>query len=63
MKSNFGNYSVSERMKASFADFEAQFGGKVFVIFSLYGEIANEEVIEDIRNEIEKMKKFKIRRL
>jgi hypothetical protein len=27
-KSNFGNYSATERMKASFADFEAQFGRK-----------------------------------
>jgi hypothetical protein len=35
-KSNFGNYSATERMQASFADFEAQFGGKVFVVFSLH---------------------------
>jgi hypothetical protein len=51
-KANFGNYSATERMKASFAAFEEQFGGKVFVVFSLKGEIANKEIIEEIRNEI-----------
>jgi hypothetical protein len=49
------NYSATERMKASFADFEDKFGGKVFVVFSLDGEIANKEVIEEIRNEIERI--------
>jgi hypothetical protein len=54
-KANFGNYSATERMKASFADFEDKFGGKVFVVFSLDGEIANQEVIEEIRKEIERL--------
>jgi hypothetical protein len=49
------NYSAIERMKASFADFEDKFGGQVFVVFSLDGEIANKEVIEDIRKEIERL--------
>jgi hypothetical protein len=53
---NFGNYSATERMKASFADFEAQFGGKVFVVFSLDGEIANCEILEDIKKEVERLK-------
>ena len=57
-KANFGNYSSTERMKASFADFEAQFGGKVFIVFSLDGEIANKEVIEEIRQELERLKSF-----
>ncbi|MDR2684961.1 MAG: hypothetical protein LBB53_06235 [Prevotellaceae bacterium] len=56
VKSNFGGYSATERMKASFADFEEKFGGKVFVVFSLDGEIANKEVIEQIRNEIIRLK-------
>ncbi len=56
-KSNFGNYSVSERMKASFQDFEADYGGKVFIIFSLDGEVANENILKDIEKEIEKLKK------
>jgi hypothetical protein len=51
-KANFGNYSATERMKASFTDFEEKFGGKVFVIFSLDGEIANKEVISEIQKEI-----------
>jgi hypothetical protein len=42
-------------MKASFADFEDKFGGKVFVVFSLDGEIANKEVIQEIQKEIEKL--------
>lgn len=55
-KSNFGNYSISERMNASFQDFEADYGGKVFVIFSLDGEIANKEIIASIENEIIRLK-------
>ena len=55
-KANFGNYSATERMKASFIEFEEKFGGKVFVVFSLDGEIANKDVINDIQNEIERLK-------
>ena len=54
-KANFGNYSATERMKASFAEFEEKFGGKVFVVFSLDGEIANKEVVEEIQKEIERL--------
>ena len=57
VKANFGNYSPTERMKASFAEFEEQYGGKVFIVFSLDGEIGNKEVIEQIRQEIERLKK------
>ncbi|MDP2644271.1 MAG: MjaI family restriction endonuclease [Desulfobacterales bacterium] len=55
-KANFGNYSPTERMKHSFAEFEEQYGGKVFIVFSLDGEIGNTEVIEQIRKEIERLK-------
>jgi hypothetical protein len=55
-RSNFGNYSATERMKASFADFEEKFGGKVFVVFSLDGEIANREVIAEIEKEITRLR-------
>lgn len=54
--SNFGNYSATERMKASFKAFEEVFGGKVFVIFSLDGEIANQAVITDIEMEINRLR-------
>jgi len=54
-QSNFGSYSVSERMKNSFADFTEQFGGKVFIVFILAGEIANTEVISQITNEIHRL--------
>jgi hypothetical protein len=55
-KANFGNYSATERMKASFAEFEEMYGGKVFIVFSKDGEIANKEVIDEIRKEIERLK-------
>ena len=57
-KSNFGNYSISDRMKASFQDFEEDFGGKVFIVFSLDGEIANKGVFRDIEIEIERLKRI-----
>ena len=57
-KANFGSYSLTERMKASFADFTEKFGGKVFIVFSLDKEIANKDVVEEIRKEIEKLKKI-----
>jgi hypothetical protein len=53
-QSNFGNYSVYERMKANFDSFEEDYKGKVFIIYSLDGEIANKEVIQEIKNEIER---------
>ena len=52
---NFGSYSLTERMKASFESFKKQYGGNVFVVFSLDGEIANKEVIEQIQLEIERL--------
>lgn len=54
-KANFGSYSLTERMKASFDNFQEQFGGKVFVVFSLDGEIANKEVIEEIQKEVKRL--------
>ncbi len=56
-KANFGNYSISERMKKNFIDFEKKYKGKVFIIFSLDGEIGNKEVIKEIQNEINRLKK------
>ncbi len=53
---NFGGYSLSERMKASFDDFISKYGGKVFIVYSLRGEIANKEVVEQIKQEIERLK-------
>jgi hypothetical protein len=54
-KSNFGNYSVSERMKASFESFKNDFGGNVFIVYSLDGEIANKEIIAGIEQEIARL--------
>lgn len=55
-QSNFGNYSVSERMRASFENFKDAFGGNVFIIFSLDGEISNQQVINQIEDEIKRLK-------
>ena len=54
-KANFGNYSVSERMKGSFAQFTEEYFGKVFIIFSLKGEIGNPEIIGEIADEIARL--------
>jgi len=51
-KANFGNYSASERMKASFIEFSQKYGGNVFVIYSEKEKIKNEEVIGQIAAEI-----------
>ena len=56
---NFGGYSLSERMKASFENFTQEYGGKVFIVYSLKGEIANKEVIKDIEKEIKRLSVFK----
>jgi hypothetical protein len=56
-KANFGNYSATERMKASFSDFTKKFGGEVFVVFSIDDKIKNEEVIGRIAQEIKRLTK------
>lgn len=55
-KANFGNYSATERMKASFMDFEEKYGGKVFIVFSENEKIINVEVIKAIKEEISRIK-------
>lgn len=54
-KANFGNYSATERMKASFSDFTKKFGGQVFVVFSIDDKIKNEAVIGQIAAEIKRL--------
>lgn len=59
---NFGNYKVTDRMAASFHSFEEEFGGKVFVIFSTRTgskkSIVNKEILNEIKIEIERLKKM-----
>jgi hypothetical protein len=52
VKSNFGNYSASERMKVSFISFTEEYGGQVFVVYSIDDKIKNLEVIAQIAAEI-----------
>jgi hypothetical protein len=54
---SLGNFSVTARMEQSFRDFEKQFGGKVFIVFSVEDKIKNKEVIDHIRAEITRLKK------
>ena len=57
---NFGNYNISERMAKSFQEFEEKYGGRVFIIFSQRKngkkEIINKEVLEEIRQEINRLR-------
>jgi hypothetical protein len=52
---NFGNYSATERMKASFDDFTKKYGGQVFIVFSIDDKIKNEEVVDQIAIEIKRL--------
>lgn len=54
-KANFGNYSATERMKASFDEFTKIFSGKVFIVFSVDDKIQNIEVVEQIAEEIKRL--------
>jgi hypothetical protein len=58
---NFGNYNITDRMGASFQDFEEKYGGKVFVVFSTRTgnkkDIVNKEIMKEIKAEIERLKK------
>jgi len=53
---SLGNFSVTARMEQSFRDFEEQFGGKVFIVFSIEDRIRNKEVIAEIKQGIERLK-------
>lgn len=55
IRSNFGNYSATERMKASFVNFTRQYGGQVFVVYSIDDTIKNTEVLAQIAAEIERL--------
>ncbi len=44
-------------MKASYESFREQYGGNVFIVFSLVFEIANKVVIEQIEKEIQRLLK------
>ena len=60
--SNFGNYSISDRMIDNFKKFEKKYGGKVFIVFSSKNNdkkvVKNIEVLEEIKKEIERLKRL-----
>ena len=53
---SLGNYSVTARMQDSFRQFERDFGGKVFVIFSVDDHIKNTEILDEIQHEVNRLK-------
>lgn len=57
--SNFGNYNITDRMSASFQNFEDIYGGKVFVVFSMRvgnrKNIVNTEIVEEIKSEVNRL--------
>lgn len=57
---NFGNYDISDRMSASFTDFEEKYGGKEFIVFSSRSGskkvIQNKDILDKIKEEIERLK-------
>ena len=53
---SLGNYSVTARMQDSFRQFERDFGGKVFVIFSVDDHLKNTEILDEIQHEINRLK-------
>ena len=53
---NLASYSITARMEESFRNFEEEFGGKVFIIFSVDKDIDNMEILEDIQKEINRLK-------
>ncbi|MBL7998228.1 MAG: MjaI family restriction endonuclease [Candidatus Kapabacteria bacterium] len=54
-QSNFGNYSPAQRMKTAFNLFTDEFGGKVFIVFSVQETIINTDVVEKITEEIKRL--------
>jgi hypothetical protein len=55
-ESEIENYSATERMRVCLKAFEEEFGSKVFVVFSLDGEIANKDVVAEIETEINRLR-------
>lgn len=53
---SLGNYDISARMQNSFKDFQDQFGGQVFIIYSVNDNILNKDVYDKIATEIERLK-------
>lgn len=56
-RANFGGYSLTERMKASFEAFTQNYGGRVFIIFSVDGEVGNPGALDQINDEIQRLEK------
>lgn len=56
-QASLGNFSATARMEQSFRDFERQFGGKVFIVYSVEDRIHNKEVIDQIEAEIIRLRK------
>lgn len=56
-KHTFENYKWKEMQETTHSKFQKKFGGRVITVFSVKKVIHNPEVIEEIRKEIERLKK------
>jgi len=56
-QASLGNFSATARMEQSFREFEKQFGGRVFIIYSVEDRIQNKDVIGEIGDEITRLRK------
>ncbi len=55
VNANLGNYDISARMQNSFKDFQEQFGGQVFIIYSVDDKILNNDIFDKITAEIQRL--------
>jgi hypothetical protein len=53
---NLGDYSITARMEESFRSFEEEYGGRVFVVYSINDRIVNENIYEEIEKEIKRLR-------
>lgn len=52
----FGGYSVSDRMRTQFEDFEDKYGGRVFIVYSVAKEVKNTDVYGAIKTEVDRLR-------
>lgn len=51
-KAGYDIFKPSERMQASFSEFEVTYSGKVFIVYSEKGKVINTEVIAEIEDNV-----------
>jgi len=54
----FAGYSVSDRMRAQFESFTEEYGGKVFIVYSVKKSIKNQDVTREIAAEVDRLSRL-----